>query len=119
MSENKKKETRETMVFRVEKNADFTVMSNLHFRNNNLSLKAKGLLSEILTLPDDWDRTLAGLARINSESVDAIRTAVRELGREGYIVREQKRDGCKFGGAEYVVREYPETPSAEDDGEAR
>ena len=63
-------------VFRVEKTKDYTTMSNRHFKNNNLSLKAKGLLSEMLSLPDNWDFTLKGLAHINKESIDAIRTAV-------------------------------------------
>lgn len=63
-------------VFRVERIKDYTVMSNHHLRNKNLSLKAKGLLSQMLSLPDDWDYTLKGLAAINKESVDAIRTAI-------------------------------------------
>ena len=59
-------------VFRVEKNSGYTVMSNHHLRNRALSLKAKGLLSQMLSLPEDWDYTLQGLARINRESIDAI-----------------------------------------------
>ena len=74
-------------VFRVEKNKGYTVMSNHHLRNHALSLKAKGLLSQMLSLPDDWDYTLKGLAQINRESIDAIREAVRELERAGYIER--------------------------------
>ena len=66
-------------VFRVEKNSGYTVMSNHHLRNRALSLKAKGLLSQMLSLPEDWDYTLQGLARINRESIDAIRQAIREL----------------------------------------
>ena len=65
-------------VFRVEKNSGYTVMSNHHLRNRALSLKAKGLLSQMLSLPEDWDYTLQGLARINRESIDAIRQAIRE-----------------------------------------
>ena len=64
-------------VFRVEKNSGYTVMSNHHLRNRALSLKAKGLLSQMLSLPEDWDYTLQGLARINRESIDAIRQAIR------------------------------------------
>ncbi len=60
-------------VFRVERTRDYTVMSNHHLRDKNLSLKAKGLLSQMLSLPEDWDYTLAGLSRINRESKDAIR----------------------------------------------
>ena len=72
-------------VFRVEKNSGYTVMSNHHLRNRALSLKAKGLLSQMLSLPEDWDYTLQGLARINRESIDAIRQAIRELEQAGYI----------------------------------
>ena len=66
-------------VFRVERNTGYTVMSNHHLRNKELSLKAKGLLSQMLSLPEDWDYTLSGLSYINRESIDAIRTAVWEL----------------------------------------
>ena len=79
-------------VFRVEKNKGYTVMSNHHLRNKALSLKAKGLLSQMLSLPEDWDYTLKGLSLINRESIDAIRTAVWELEKAGYIRREQGRD---------------------------
>ena len=58
-------------VFRVERNTGYTVMSNHHLRNKELSLKAKGLLSQMLSLPEDWDYTLAGLSYINRESIDA------------------------------------------------
>ena len=70
-------------VFRVERIKDYTVMSNHHLRNKNLSLKAKGLLSQMLSLPDDWDYTLKGLAAINKESVDAIRTAIGNWRTQG------------------------------------
>ena len=63
-------------VFRVERNKGYTVMSNYHLRDRNLSLKSKGLLSQMLSLPEDWDYTLKGLSSINKESIDAIRTAV-------------------------------------------
>lgn len=66
-------------VFRVERNTGYTVMSNHHLRNKELSLKAKGLLSQMLSLPEDWDYTLSGLAHINREKIDAIREAVKEL----------------------------------------
>lgn len=83
-------------VFRVEKNKGYTVMSNHHLRNKELSLKAKGLLSQMLSLPEDWDYTLAGLSLINREKIDAIREAVRELENAGYIQRSRERDekGC-------------------------
>lgn len=80
-------------VFRVEKNKGYTVMSNHHLRNDELTLKAKGLLSQMLSLPENWDYTLKGLAIINREQIDAIREAVRELERAGYIVRSRECDG--------------------------
>ena len=95
-------------VFRVEKNKGYTVMSNHHLRNHALSLKAKGLLSQMLSLPEDWDYTLQGLAQINKESIDAIREAVRELERDGYIKRSRERDerGC-LRGTVYTIYEQP------------
>ena len=97
-------------VFRVEKTKGYTVMSNHHLRNHALSLKAKGLLSQMLSLPDDWDYTLQGLAQINKESIDAIREAVRELERAGYIKRSRERDerGC-LRGTIYTIYEQPQT----------
>lgn len=76
-------------VFRIERTKDYTVMSNCHLRDKRLSLKAKGLLSQMLSLPEDWDYTLTGLAYINLESKDAIRSAVNELESAGYIQRHQ------------------------------
>lgn len=95
-------------VFRVEKTKGYTVMSNHHLRNHTLSLKAKGLLSQMLSLPEDWDYTLKGLAQINKESIDAIREAVRELERAGYIARSRERDarGC-LRGTVYTIYEQP------------
>lgn len=99
-------------VFRVEKTKDFTVMSNYHLRDKNLSLKAKGLLSQMLSLPEEWDYTLAGLACINKESKDAIRSAVNELEQAGYITRRQTTtEGGRFGCNEYLIRERPVLPS--------
>ena len=95
-------------VFRVEKTKDFTIMSNYHLRDKSLSLKAKGLLSQMLSLPEEWDYTLAGLACINKESKDAIRTTVLELEKAGYITRHQTTtEGGRFGSNEYVIRERP------------
>lgn len=95
-------------VFRVERTHNYTVMSNYHLRDKSLSLKAKGLLSQMLSLPEDWDYTLAGLARINAEGKDAIRAAVNELERAGYVQRRQTTDKAgKFGANEYIIREYP------------
>lgn len=102
-------------VFRVERNRGYTVMSNHHLRNKDLTLKAKGLLSQMLSLPEDWDYTLAGLSRINREKIDAIREAVRELEKAGYIVRSRERDERgRLRGAEYVIFEQPQTQPALD-----
>lgn len=98
-------------VFRVEKNKGYTVMSNHHLRNKELSLKAKGLLSQMLSLPENWDYTLKGLSHINRESVDAIRTAVLELETAGYIIRRQGRDAKgKMTAIEYIIFEQPQPP---------
>ena len=98
-------------VFRVEKNSGYTVMSNHHLRNQELSLKAKGLLSQMLSLPDNWDYTLKGLSLINREKIDAIREAIRELERAGYIVRSRERDEKgRLRGADYVIYELPQKP---------
>ena len=107
-------------VFRVEKTKGYTVMSNHHLRNHALSLKAKGLLSQMLSLPDDWDYTLQGLAQINKESIDAIREAVRELERAGYIKRSRERDerGC-LRGTVYTIYEQPHAgPTPEEPAQA-
>ena len=102
-------------VFRVERNKGYTVMSNHHLRNKELSLKAKGLLSQMLSLPEDWDYTLAGLSFINREKIDAIREAVKELERAGYIVRSRERDEKgRLRGADYVIFEQPQTPPVSD-----
>ena len=101
-------------VFRVERTHNYTVMSNHHLRDKGLSLKAKGLLSQMLSLPEDWDYTLAGLAKINAEGRDAIRAAVQELERAGYIRRSRVRDGkgC-LRGTEYVIYERPQQPDGD------
>ena len=95
-------------VFRVERTNNYTVMSNYHLRDKTISFKAKGLLSMMLSLPEDWDYTLAGLARISLEGKDAVRAAVVELEKAGYIHRSQTTDKAgKFGANEYIIREYP------------
>jgi len=105
-------------VFRIEKNKNYTVMSNYHLKDKSLTLKAKGLLSQILSLPENWDYTLAGLSRINRESVDAIRTAVNELERAGYITRTRERkENGQLGGAEYVIHEQPPEGFTPDGGD--
>lgn len=96
-------------VFRAERNKGYTVMSNHHLRNKELTLKAKGLLSQMLSLPEDWDYTLAGLSHINREKIDAIREAIRELEKVGYIQRSRERDEKgRLRGADYVIYEQPQ-----------
>ncbi|GHT78015.1 hypothetical protein FACS1894104_0560 [Actinomycetota bacterium] len=97
-------------VFRVEKTKDFTVMSNFHLRDVSLSLKGKGLMSLMLSLPDEWDYTTKGLAAICREGVDSIRTALSELEDRGYLTRRRirGRDG-RLGDIEYTIHEKPVT----------
>jgi len=98
-------------VFRVEKTQNYTVMSNHHLRNEGLTLKAKGLLSQMLSLPETWDYTLQGLSVINREKIDAIREAVKELEKAGYITRSRERnDRGQLLGAVYIIREQPQPP---------
>ena len=96
-------------VFRVERTRDYTVMSNHHLKDMNLSLKAKGLLSMMLSLPDSWNYNTRGLAAICKEGVDAIGSAVRELEKAGYIVRRLLRgEGGRIADTEYVIYEQPQ-----------
>ena len=104
-------------VFRVERNTGYTVMSNHHLRNKELILKAKGLLSQMLSLPENWDYTLAGLSYINRESIGAIRIAVWELEKAGYITRRQGRDEKgKMTAIEYTIYEQPQSPGSHSPG---
>ena len=95
-------------VFRVEKNRNYTVMSNFHLRDTGLSLKAIGLLSKMLSLTDEWDYTTRGLAMICREGVDAISAALRELEKHGYLVRNKCRDSKgRITDTEYIIYEQP------------
>lgn len=101
-------------VFRVEKTRDYTVMANHHLRNTELSLKAKGLLSLMLSLPEEWDYTTKGLARICKDGVDSICAGVRELEDHGYVVRERIRNpNGQLGAIEYTILEQPQEPKRE------
>ena len=101
-------------VFRIERTRDYTIMSNHHLRDKALSLKSKGLLSMMLSLPEDWNYTTRGLAKICKEGVDAIGGALRELEAAGYIVRHQMRDRQgRISDTEYVIYEQPQ-PKAPD-----
>ena len=102
-------------VMRVEKNGNYTVMSNYHLRDPRLSLKAKGLLSVMLSLPVEWDFTLAGLACISKEGIDAIRAAVNELVKAGYIIRSKVRNAAgQLVDMEYTIYELPQDERQKD-----
>lgn len=101
-------------VFRVERNSGYTVMSNHHLRNKELTLKAKGLLSQMLSLPEDWDYTTKGLAHICKDGVDSITTALKELERSGYLTRQRIRyENGQLGDIEYTIHEKPVTEEKE------
>ena len=98
-------------VFRIEKTRDYTVMSNHHLRDKSLSLKAKGLLSLMLSLPEEWDYTTKGLARICKDGVDSICAGVRELEEHGYVIRQRIRNpNGQLGAIEYTILEQPRPP---------
>ena len=98
-------------VFRVEKSREFTVIANCVFKDRTLSDKAKGLLVEMLSLPENWDYTLKGLTCLFTDGLDSIRQGIRELEEHGYIIRERKRDAKgRLGGMEYVIYETPRVP---------
>ena len=95
-------------VCRIEKTKDYTVMANHHLRNKALSLKAKGLLSLMLSLPEDWDYTVKGLAYICKDGIDSINGAIKELETTGYMSRQRVRnDRGQLTTTEYTIREYP------------
>ena len=99
-------------VFRIEKTRDYTVMSNYHLRDMSLSLKAKGLLSLMLSLPENWDYTMKGLARICKDGIDSISGGIRELEAHGYLIRARVRGANgQLGSIEYTILEQPKTPS--------
>jgi hypothetical protein len=97
-------------VFRVEKTRDYTVMSNHHLRNTELSLKAKGLLSLMLSLPENWDYTTKGLSRICKDGIDSINSGVKELEANGYVIRRRLRnEKGQLTTTEYTIFEQPQT----------
>lgn len=100
-------------VFRVEKNQNYTTMCNHHLRDQELSLKGKGLLSMLLSLPDTWNYSVRGLAAIIPDGVDGVVTALKELERLGYLERHQLRQANgRMGKVEYVIYELPHKVSA-------
>ena len=99
-------------VFRIEKTRDYTVMSNYHLRDMSLSLKAKGLLSLMLSLPENWDYTMKGLARICKDGIDSISGGIRELEAHGYLIRARVRGANgQLGSIEYTILEQPKALS--------
>ena len=103
-------------VIRVEKTKDYTTMGNYHFREKNMSFKAKGILSTMLSLPDDWDYTMEGLATLASDGIDSVRTTLKELERFGYVeIKRTRDDQGRLRGTEYVIHEKPilENPTLE------
>lgn len=95
-------------VFRVKKNNNYSTMSNYHFKEKEMTLKAKGLLSLMLSLPNDWDYTEIGLSKLSKDSIDATRSALNELEKFGYLIRKQSRNNLgKFSNIEYLVYEQP------------
>lgn len=97
------------MVFKIEKTKNYTVMSNYHLQDKNISFKAKGLLSFMLSLPEDWDYSLAGLVSVSKENTKAIRTILNELKDNGYLVIEQTRGDKGYYKYNYIIYEQPIT----------
>lgn len=96
-------------VIRIHKTKNFTVMSNHHFKERGLSLKAKGLLSLMLSLPDDWNYSIAGLVKLSKDGKDSVMTALAELEKFGYLTRTQMtNDKGQFSGIEYNIFEEPQ-----------
>lgn len=106
-------------VFRIERTKNYTVMSNYHLRDSRISLSAKGLLSQMLSLPENWDYTLSGLRAINKEGKDAIRSSLRESEQAGYLRRSQTKaaPNGRFNKNEYVIYELPQKPEAKPEDE--
>jgi len=95
-------------VFRIEKTKDYTVMSNFHLRDRDLTLKAKGLISLMLSLPESWDYTLSGLSCICNDGVDSVRSGVTELEKHGYLIRRRiRKANGQLGEIEYTILEQP------------
>ena len=102
------------MVFRVNKTKDYTVISNYHLKDKSLSLKAKGMLSLMLSLPDDWDYSVRGLEKICLESKNTINRILNELERNRYLVRKRVYSDRKISEWEYNIYETNLCPQNED-----
>ena len=93
---------------RIVKNQDYTVVCNAHLRDKRLSLKAKGVMTLMLSLPEEWDYSIKGLTTLSDDGKASTSAAIAELEACGYLVREQSRDGGKFGACEYTLYEQPQ-----------
>lgn len=104
-------------VIRVPHNDNFTMMANYHLKDRRLSLRAVGLMSKMLSLPEDWDYTVTGLAAICKEGREAVRKVLQELEEAGYLERDQSREGGRFSGYDYNLYEQPRDglPAASDE----
>lgn len=97
-------------IMRVHKTANYTIMSNYHFKEKGMSLKAKGLLSMMLSLPDDWDYSIMGLVQLSKDGKDSVMSALQELERFGYLTRTRLQgDDGKFAGYDYDIFEQPQS----------
>ena len=109
-------------VFRIHKTGNYTVMSNSHFKEREMSLKAKGLLSLMLSLPDDWSYNVSGLVRLSKDGKDSVMSALAELEKFGYLKRTQvTNDKGQFAGVEYNIFEQPltENPISDNQNSAK
>lgn len=96
-------------VVRVNKTKNYTVLSNYHFKEKNMSLKAKGLLSLMLSLPDTWNYTVAGLVSLSKDGKDSVMSGLAELEKFGYLIRTQTtNEKGQFSGIEYNIFEQPQ-----------
>ncbi len=102
-------------LFRIEKNKNYTVMSNYHLQDKNLSFKAKGLLSFMLSLPDDWDYSINGLVSISKEGIKAVKSVLKELQDNGYLVIRKNRNKIGRYEYEYLIYEQPDTQKGDMD----
>lgn len=94
-------------VLRKEKKGSFTVIDNAIFKDRTLSLKAKGLLCQMLSLPDGWEFSVEGLTKLSTDGRSAVASALNELQKAGYFRRESVRNGNRIAGVEYVISEVP------------
>lgn len=106
-------------VFRIAKTRDYTVMSNAHFKERGMSLKAKGLLSLMLSLPDEWDYSIGGLVAICKENEAAVKSTLAELKKLGYLsITKRLPNETASGRIEYVynIFEHPQKQEGEKQG---